>query len=142
MSYQQMFVSGFLGKTQRKRFGWKIQVFRVSCRKCISASNFTDTTEYMILFYLQKLGAGRHIHIIGNAKNYECDGLGNSIPNKMMFVSASQVKTCERRCIFSGQCAIFQGWKTHRNMAILTMCKISMQTRRIKLLICNILLLH
>ena len=43
----------------------------------------------MILFHLQKLGAGRHIHIIENAKNDECDGLGNSIPNKMMFVSAS-----------------------------------------------------
>ena len=40
-------------------------------------------------------------------KNYECDGLGNPIPYKMMFVSAAQVKNCGRRCIFSGQSAIF-----------------------------------
>ena len=50
-------------------------------------------------------------------KNYECDGLGNPIPYKMMSVSATQVKNCGRRCIFSGQSAIFQGdGKTHYNM--------------------------
>ena len=49
-------------------------------------------------------------------KNYECDGLGNPIPYKMMFVSVTQVKNCGRRCIFSGQCAFFHGdGKTHRN---------------------------
>ena len=70
-------------------------------------------------------------------KNYECDGLGNLIPYKMMFVSA-YVKNCGRRCIFSGQSGIFhEVGKTHRNMTILTMCKISTQTR-IKLMICNV----
>ena len=109
----------------------------------------------MILFHLQTLGAGSHFpsfeflnnkmlknilpFLVKNVtffvflmerdrkrKNYECDGLGNSIPYKMMFVSATQDKNCGRRCIFSGQSAILQGeGKTHRNITILTMCKIS-----------------
>ena len=41
-------------------------------------------------------------------KNYECDGLGDPIPYKMI-VSATLVKNCLRRCIFSSQSAIFQG---------------------------------
>ena len=58
-------------------------------------------------------------------KNYECDGLGNPIPYKM-FVSATQVKNCGRRCVCSGLSAIFHGYgKTRRNITILTMCKIS-----------------
>ena len=63
-------------------------------------------------------------------KIYECDGLGlqgtlgnTAIPYEM-FVSATQVKNCDRRCIFSGQSAIFQGeGKTRRNITILTMFK-------------------
>ena len=56
-------------------------------------------------------------------KNYKCDGLDNSIPYKMMLVSASYVKNCGRRCIFSSQIAIFQGeGKTHRNITTLTLC--------------------
>ena len=75
---------------------------------------------------------------IKKAKNYKCDGLGNQIPYKMMFVSATQVKNCGRKCILSGQSAIFQGeGKTHRNITILTMWKISTRTR-ITLLICNV----
>ena len=31
--------------------------------------------------------------VIENGKNCECDGLGNPIPYKMMFTSATQVKT-------------------------------------------------
>ena len=62
---------------------------------------------------------------IENAKNYECDGQSNPIPYKMMFVSATSVENCGRRCSFSGQSAIFQGdGKGHRNKTILTMCKI------------------
>ena len=59
-------------------------------------------------------------------KNDECDGLGNPIPYKMMFVLATYVKNCERRCILSGKSEIFQGdGKTHHNITILTMGKIS-----------------
>ena len=46
-------------------------------------------------------------------KNYEFDGLGNLIPYKMMFILATQIKTCGRRCIFSGQSANFQGRGKH-----------------------------
>ena len=49
----------------------------------------------------------------GKRKNYEFDGLGNLIPYKMIFVSATSVKNCGRRCIFSGQSAIFQGMQKH-----------------------------
>ena len=42
-------------------------------------------------------------------KNYECDDIGNPIPYKIMFVSATKVKNCGRICIFNGQSAIFQG---------------------------------
>ena len=41
-------------------------------------------------------------------KNYECDGLGNSILFKMVFVLATWSKTVGEGT-FSGQSAIFQG---------------------------------
>ena len=50
---------------------------------------------------------------IENAKNNESYGQGNPIPFKMMFGSATLVKNCGRRCIFSGQSAIFQGREKH-----------------------------
>ena len=46
-------------------------------------------------------------------KNDECDDLGNPIQYKIMLVSATQVKICGRRCIFSGQSAIFQEREKH-----------------------------
>ena len=39
----------------------------------------------------------------------ECDGQGNTIPYKMVFVSATLVKNSIRGCIFSGQSGIFEG---------------------------------
>ena len=97
----------------------------------------------MIVFDLQTTGAARHIPSFLNFLKIKCRfGLGNSIPYKMMFVLATQVKNWGRRCIFSGQSAIFQGrGKTHRSITILTTFKISTQTR-IKLLIVMFVLLH
>ena len=124
----------------------KYRLYGGCCRKWIFADNFTDITILMILFHLQKLGAGRHIPGFLNfwiikfrkilekqnwefyvfsfmciflleryrkLKHYECDGLGNSIPYKMMFVSASSVKNCGRRWIFRSQSAIFRGSEKH-----------------------------
>ena len=51
--------------------------------------------------------------------------LGNLIPYKMMYFAATQVKNCGRKCIFSGQSAVFHGREKQPNISILTMCKIS-----------------
>ena len=71
----------------------------------------------------------------GKWKNYACTGLGNSIPQKIMFLSTIQVKNCGRRCIFSRKSAIFQEkGKTHPNIRILTMCKIYNSTTSLPLI--------
>ena len=57
-------------------------------------------------------------------KNDESDGIDNSIPYKMMlFQPPIGEKLWEMH--FSGRSTIFLGGETHRNMTILTMCKIS-----------------
>ena len=44
-----------------------------------------------------------------NIKKMVCDGLDNSISYKIIPVSASEVKNCGRRYIFSGQKCTFSG---------------------------------
>ena len=49
-----------------------------------------------------------------------------------MFVSASQVKNCGRRCIFSGQIAIFHKvGKTHRDMRVIPPCLLNLYSDEI-----------
>ena len=57
-------------------------------------------------------------------KNYECDGLGNSIPYKMSLFQPPRSKTVENDAFLEEKCNFSVGGK-HCNMTILTMSKIS-----------------
>ena len=64
----------------------------------------------------------------GYLKNYECDGPGNLIHYKMMFRCGSKTrsKTVGEDAFLVAKVQFFRAWgKTHRNMTILTMRKIS-----------------
>ena len=46
-------------------------------------------------------------------KNYECDGLGNPIPYKMMFVSATRSKTVGENVFLMAEVQFFRGMEKH-----------------------------
>ena len=132
----------FSVKCKGKQFAQKIYVFQGPCGKMHLFYNFTDITKFMILFYLQRLGAEHHffkslkikfrktvtffcckfyvfiqylfcfvflLETDRKWKNQNCCCLGNSIPQKMIFVPTIQVKNCGKSVISSSQKCNFSG---------------------------------
>ena len=69
--------------------------------------------EKRIFFFVLYVFTGKR----SNIKKMTSDSLGNSITYKMMPVSASYVKNCDRRKVWGGQkCTVQEGRKTHQNI--------------------------